>query len=444
MKCLFRLILTTFLVFPLVLTVGPRAQAAEGSLSWTVSGHDVFARANGQSAAGLGSYLFGDIQVTPWMSWGLGLGYTKYFIHPGNASVGLLDVGGRLFPFKGSPKGRFYLQGGVGLMLSNKGIDHDGAKVHGTAGVGYRLKLQGNMALDFGLDYNAFSPRLAPTQDAALHVGVAWAFGPQGTPAPKKAQTPRRPPAPAKTGARPSTPVPADSEHEQVTRTRKSLYERGVEAYNAKDYALATKYFKQAIEVPGPKNTYYAESCALVGAIYHYRGMEPGHLEIARQYYLAALAVDPRVTVASKGLAVLNNTLPPQAGALPRPSPTRGSGAPAQAAVHPRPPAQKAVHKPARKALKKPAPTPTADPNTATYTWSRGDNLHSLANAYYGDQDLYPIIVDANKGMLVLPANLVPGAHLKVPRDPTAAEKQAAKENAAKAEYVKWLNAGNK
>ena len=443
MKCLFRLILTTFLVF---LAAGSRAQAAEGSLSWTVSGHNAFARSGGKSAAGLGSYLFGDLQVTPWMSCGLGLGTTKYFARPTNASATVVDVGGRLFPFKAGPKGRFYLQGALGLLVANKGIDNAGAKVHGVAGVGYRMNLQGDMALDFGLDYNAYSPRIAPTQDAALRVGVAWAFGSKGAAGvPKKATAPKKPQAPAKTEAKTPSPAAASasagSEAEQARRTSRVYYEKGVEAYNAKDYATATRFFKQAIETPGKKSVYYAESCALVGAIYHYRGMEPGHLEIARQYYLAALAVDPRVTVASKGLAVLNNTLPPQAGVMPRPSPTRGSAA-AQAAAAPKPQAAKVAHKPSRKAVKKPAPTPTADPAIATYTWTQGDNLHGLDNAYYGDQDLYPIIVDANKGMLVLPANLIPGAHLKVPRNPTATEKQAAKDNAAKDEYVKWLDAG--
>jgi len=275
-----------------------KALATEGSLSWTVSGHNAFARGNGKSAVGVGSYLFGDIQITPWMSWGLGVGYTSYFTKPTNASASILDVGGRLFPFKAGPKGQFYLQGGVGIMPSNTGIDPSGAKVHGTAGLGYRLKAKGNMSVDFGLDYNVYSPRTAPTQDAELRVGLAWAFGKSKQAAPKK--TTSAPPA--------------------VSGTRKAAYAQGVAAYKAQNFPTAVKYFQQAVADPAPKDVTYANACALLGAIYQYKGTKPGHLDIARKYYQDAIQVEPTNTVAIKGLESVGKLTATPAGKTPPPT----------------------------------------------------------------------------------------------------------------------------
>jgi len=285
-------VVTAALMLAIASMIPPSAQATEGSVSWTVGGHNVFARGNGKSVAGVGSYLFGDINITPWMSWGLGVGYTSYFTKPTNASASILDVGGRLFPFKASPKGQFYLQGGVGIMPSNKGIDNAGMKVHGTAGIGYRLKAKGNMSVDFGLDYNVYSPRLAPTQDAELRVGLAWAFGKTKQAAPKKTTT-----------VAPATPP--------VSGTRKEAYTQGVAAYKAQDFPKAVKFFQQAVADPAPKDVTYANSCALLGAIYQYKGVKPGHLDIARKYYQDAIQVQPTNTVAVKGLETIGMVTAP-------------------------------------------------------------------------------------------------------------------------------------
>jgi hypothetical protein len=50
------------------------------------------------------------------------------------------------------------------------------------------------------------------------------------------------------------------------------------------------------------------------------------------------------------------------------------------------------------------------------YTWKEGDNLPDVADKLYGDEDLYPLLVDANKDRLVHPANLRPGVVLIVPK----------------------------
>jgi len=53
-----------------------------------------------------------------------------------------------------------------------------------------------------------------------------------------------------------------------------------------------------------------------------------------------------------------------------------------------------------------------------TYKWKSGDDMKSVAAKLYDDEDLYPILVDANKKRLVHPANLVPGTVLLVPAPP--------------------------
>lgn len=50
------------------------------------------------------------------------------------------------------------------------------------------------------------------------------------------------------------------------------------------------------------------------------------------------------------------------------------------------------------------------------YTWKKGDNLPEVADKLYGDEDLYPLLVDANLQRLIHPANLKPGVVLIVPK----------------------------
>ncbi len=52
----------------------------------------------------------------------------------------------------------------------------------------------------------------------------------------------------------------------------------------------------------------------------------------------------------------------------------------------------------------------------STYTWKRGDTLPSVSEKIYGDENLYPLLVDANEARLVHPVNLVPGVVLAVPK----------------------------
>ena len=58
------------------------------------------------------------------------------------------------------------------------------------------------------------------------------------------------------------------------------------------------------------------------------------------------------------------------------------------------------------------------NPGVTTYRWKEKDNLASLAQRLYGDEDLYPLIVQANEDRLIRPDNLVAGKVLKIPRLP--------------------------
>ena len=62
--------------------------------------------------------------------------------------------------------------------------------------------------------------------------------------------------------------------------------------------------------------------------------------------------------------------------------------------------------------------TQAHNPSVRTYRWRKGDDLLTVAAQVYGDEDLYPLLVDANEDRIILPDNLVPGKTLKVPALP--------------------------
>ncbi len=81
------------------------------------------------------------------------------------------------------------------------------------------------------------------------------------------------------------------------------------------------------------------------------------------------------------------------------------------------------------------------DPNwrgPRTYVWKEGDDLKSVASKLYNDEDLYPILVDANKKRLIHPVNLVPGVKLTVPAPPTDEWLDSVHERALEADYCIW------
>jgi hypothetical protein len=79
-----------------------------------------------------------------------------------------------------------------------------------------------------------------------------------------------------------------------------------------------------------------------------------------------------------------------------------------------------------------------------TYIWAQGDNLASIAEAYYGSGDDYPLLVDANRATLGTPAGLKPGAQLIVPQGVSEADKAAAAQKAGSEDYRPWKKVGAK
>ena len=84
-----------------------------------------------------------------------------------------------------------------------------------------------------------------------------------------------------------------------------------------------------------------------------------------------------------------------------------------------------------------PTPAPAAE-NSTTYTLVFGDNLDSIAIAFYGEGDLYPILVDANIMALRGPEGLKAGVVLKVPQGLTEEERAAARGKADLTNYLLW------
>lgn len=83
---------------------------------------------------------------------------------------------------------------------------------------------------------------------------------------------------------------------------------------------------------------------------------------------------------------------------------------------------------------------------TARYVWGKNDNLKAAAQNVYGDESLYPLLVDANEGRLILPANLVPGYRLVVPPAPVSDEERDAihEEAWGNNHYILWRNVTNR
>ncbi len=103
-------------------------------------------------------------------------------------------------------------------------------------------------------------------------------------------------------------------------------------------------------------------------------------------------------------------------------------------------------HRPKLKQVVEATPTPefTATPTVLpynTYTLSMGDKLGSIAIAFYGEADLYPLLVDANKKALVNPGGLKPGVVLRVPVDVSDLDKAGARGKANDDNYTIWENA---
>jgi len=80
-------------------------------------------------------------------------------------------------------------------------------------------------------------------------------------------------------------------------------------------------------------------------------------------------------------------------------------------------------------------------PRVNFYTWRKGDTLPAVAEKLYGDGDLYPLLVDANKKSLIHPANLVHGKTLRVPPLPSLDQLEDIRyKGYNESEYIWWRN----
>jgi hypothetical protein len=73
-----------------------------------------------------------------------------------------------------------------------------------------------------------------------------------------------------------------------------------------------------------------------------------------------------------------------------------------------------------------------------SYTWKSGDDMKSVASKLYDDEDLYPILVDANENHLIHPVNLVPGVVIVVPVPPSDDFREAIHELGWDRSYYQW------
>ncbi len=81
------------------------------------------------------------------------------------------------------------------------------------------------------------------------------------------------------------------------------------------------------------------------------------------------------------------------------------------------------------------------NPSVSSYRWKESDNLPALAQRLYGDEDMYPLIVDANEERLILPNNLVAGKVLKIPQLPSTDKQDTVRDEALNdPHYIWWRN----
>lgn len=199
------------LVLSLALVFISGAQADENDQQWTASldllGLGAFAPKGGPSlAGGLGAAAFGDWRPVPFLSLGTGLDFAGY--PGGNWATSSWSLGGRLFPLPMEKNGEWYLQATAGLNLATQTLKAEWpGNFHGTFGAGYRLFQGPSNALDFGLQYDFFSPVHLPLQALGLKVGWTWLFGKVPTPPPAVFT----PPIYSTPGAAGSAPATADS-----------------------------------------------------------------------------------------------------------------------------------------------------------------------------------------------------------------------------------------
>jgi hypothetical protein len=178
-------------IFALFLSVGLSFACSTARASGTYSPYSLSLCATGHGAftnndtiplsAGVGACVFGDWRPIEFLSFGTGFSYSNF---PGDNSwqVFSWDLGGRLFPFGSGGAGEWYLQGGIGYNLVSHNLAKNGSypgNYHATVGLGYRVMLGPGMALDLGPKYDFYTPllHLPNINSFGVKAGITWLLG---------------------------------------------------------------------------------------------------------------------------------------------------------------------------------------------------------------------------------------------------------------------------
>lgn len=170
------------LIFVFLLAVNPglgqaQEEPQQFSLSLDLLGDGAFAKDGPIFSPGVGGSLFADWRPLPYISLGSGFDFTLHSDF-GSWQTASWNLGGRLFPLGRGMSGEWYLQGTLGLNLITYGLKHTWpGNFHGIVGPGYRVFLDSGNALDFGTQYDFFSPKNNPLQAVGVKVGWTWLFG---------------------------------------------------------------------------------------------------------------------------------------------------------------------------------------------------------------------------------------------------------------------------
>lgn len=327
------------------------------------------------NSACLGGYLFFDWRPLPFVSFGIGGGGLSGPQDP-SWSVMEYDLGGRIFPMGYNKDAEFYLQGGVGILNKNNNVDDAGKRVHGTAGVGYRMWKWKPFGFDVALVYDAYSPRLTPLSVLGARIGFCWGLGGgDKRPELKKAPIANRKIEPTYTW--------------QEGDTLQSVARK---VYGDSDYSNLLKDANQGI-LDNPE------------------GLKAGSRLMVPKPPQETQEVKSDLTETASDNAAGDTEI----------------GKAARSKHHDLPPPISAAELKNRHI-------------GASYTWKYRDDFESVAEQLYGDSDLYPLLVDANEENLILPDNVVRGTRLRVPRPPNNDEKlNAIRAKADQSPYTMWL-----
>lgn len=334
--------------------ISGESRGSQFSLSLDLLGQGLFLSKPYQSNSayfGGGGEAFVDWRPIQYLSLGIG-GQYSYFPQTGSFGLGTVDAGGRIFPLPigTTPGGELYLQGGLGLNLLRQQPER--GHYHGYAGVGYRLSLSQNMALDTGAQYDFYSPLKSPTNGIGAKVGLTFLLG--------------------------RTQWPNQVETDQDTGSDENI---------PNNYLAGSLYLWQA------GDTLRAVSEKIFGDPTLFSLLVDANKDLfinASQVRIGTKLVIPPYNLSDEELDAYR-----------------------EKSLH------VAFYVNLERLSGKFGYEQVAHWNGPTrYLWRKDDDMLSVAQKIYGDEDLFPILVDANEKRLIHPANLKPGVVLIVPAPP--------------------------